>query len=175
MTPSASVTLTLTRKSSSWWWCEIIRSILACYIFFLFKITYPWLLSNLKKEMFHLAVQTQYIIVRTKQSWWSTYKEPGSKNKCSNVFLQGTERINEPGLCSLRTTRVLEEGMVLTIEPGIHFIRGVSQNFMWSIPFVEKPRIILELSYDKQFTTLFWGRGKGDRRKGCFIQAGQTW
>ena len=65
--------------------------------------------------------------------------------------------------------------MVLTIEPGIHFIRGVSQNFMSSIPFVEKPRIILELSYDEQFTTLFWERGKGDRRKGCFIQAGQTW
>ncbi|RMX44121.1 hypothetical protein pdam_00002560 [Pocillopora damicornis] len=40
-------------------------------------------------------------------------------------YPKGTERINEPGLCSLRTTRVLEEGMVLTIEPGIHFIRGV--------------------------------------------------
>lgn len=40
-------------------------------------------------------------------------------------YPKGTERINEPGLRSLRTIRVLEEGMVLTIEPGIHFIRGL--------------------------------------------------
>lgn len=39
---------------------------------------------------------------------------------------QGTQRINEPGLRSLRTTRVLEESMVLTIEPGIYFIDAVS-------------------------------------------------
>ena len=39
---------------------------------------------------------------------------------------QGTERIDEPGLRSLRTTRVLEESMVLTIEPGIYFIDAVS-------------------------------------------------
>lgn len=37
-------------------------------------------------------------------------------------FPEGVERINEPGLRSLRTTRVLQENMVLTIEPGIYFI-----------------------------------------------------
>lgn len=45
------------------------------------------------------------------------------------MFSQGIERINEPGLRALRTTRVLEEGMVFTIEPGIHFIREVSKHF----------------------------------------------
>ena len=40
--------------------------------------------------------------------------------------LQGTERINEPGIRSLRTTRILEENMALTIEPGIYFIEAVS-------------------------------------------------
>ncbi|XP_035666459.1 xaa-Pro dipeptidase-like [Branchiostoma floridae] len=37
-------------------------------------------------------------------------------------FPEGVERINEPGIRSLRTTRALEEGMVLTIEPGCYFI-----------------------------------------------------
>lgn len=37
-------------------------------------------------------------------------------------FLQGVERIDLPGLRSLRTARNLEQGMVLTIEPGIYFI-----------------------------------------------------
>ncbi|XP_023243854.1 xaa-Pro dipeptidase-like [Centruroides sculpturatus] len=34
----------------------------------------------------------------------------------------GPERVNAPGLRNLRTARLLEEGMVLTIEPGIYFI-----------------------------------------------------
>lgn len=37
-------------------------------------------------------------------------------------YPQGTERIQQPGLRSLRTVRNLEERMVLTIEPGIYFI-----------------------------------------------------
>lgn len=37
-------------------------------------------------------------------------------------YPEGVERSSEPGLRSLRTARTLEEGMVLTIEPGIYFI-----------------------------------------------------
>jgi len=37
-------------------------------------------------------------------------------------YPEGVERIEEPGLRSLRTTRDLLQGMVLTIEPGIYFI-----------------------------------------------------
>nr|XP_054748955.1 xaa-Pro dipeptidase-like [Lytechinus pictus] len=37
-------------------------------------------------------------------------------------YPEGVERSTEPGLRSLRTARTLEEGMVLTIEPGIYFI-----------------------------------------------------
>lgn len=34
----------------------------------------------------------------------------------------GIPRINEPGIKKLRTARILEEGMVITVEPGIYFI-----------------------------------------------------
>uniref|UniRef100_A0A8C2TT22 Xaa-Pro dipeptidase n=1 Tax=Coturnix japonica TaxID=93934 RepID=A0A8C2TT22_COTJA len=37
-------------------------------------------------------------------------------------YPEGVERIDLPGLRSLRTARNLEKGMVLTIEPGIYFI-----------------------------------------------------
>ncbi|XP_062356016.1 xaa-Pro dipeptidase isoform X3 [Cinclus cinclus] len=37
-------------------------------------------------------------------------------------YPEGVERIEEPGLRSLRTARRLQQGMVLTIEPGIYFI-----------------------------------------------------
>jgi Xaa-Pro dipeptidase len=43
-------------------------------------------------------------------------------------YPEGVTRINEPGLKSLRTARVLCEGMVLTIEPGIYFIQHVSNH-----------------------------------------------
>ena len=36
------------------------------------------------------------------------------------------ERPNAPGLKSLRTARVLKEGMCITVEPGIYFIEPVS-------------------------------------------------
>lgn len=36
-------------------------------------------------------------------------------------------RSEEPGLKSLRTARVLEEGMCITVEPGIYFNDHVSQ------------------------------------------------
>ncbi|XP_018819043.1 xaa-Pro dipeptidase [Juglans regia] len=37
-------------------------------------------------------------------------------------YLKGAERRKEPGLRSLRTTRELLEGMVITVEPGCYFI-----------------------------------------------------
>ncbi|KAF5788555.1 putative xaa-Pro dipeptidase [Helianthus annuus] len=37
-------------------------------------------------------------------------------------YLQGAERPEEPGLSSLRTSRDLLEGMVITVEPGCYFI-----------------------------------------------------
>ncbi|KAI3421692.1 uncharacterized protein J3R85_011881 [Psidium guajava] len=37
-------------------------------------------------------------------------------------YLQGLERPKEPGLSSLRTVRELQEGMVITVEPGCYFI-----------------------------------------------------
>lgn len=37
-------------------------------------------------------------------------------------FPEGVKRIDEPGIRCLRTTRTLEERMVLTIEPGCYFI-----------------------------------------------------
>ncbi|KAM3665229.1 xaa-Pro dipeptidase isoform X3 [Ammospiza nelsoni] len=38
-------------------------------------------------------------------------------------YPEGVERAEEPGLCSLRTARRLQPGMVLTVEPGIYFIQ----------------------------------------------------
>ncbi|GFO06029.1 Pol polyprotein [Plakobranchus ocellatus] len=37
-------------------------------------------------------------------------------------YPEGTQRINEPGLKSLRTVRTLEPRMVLTVEPGCYFV-----------------------------------------------------
>ncbi|XP_033095697.1 xaa-Pro dipeptidase-like isoform X1 [Anneissia japonica] len=40
-------------------------------------------------------------------------------------YPEGTERMEKPGLKSLRTVRHLQAGMVLTIEPGCYFIQSV--------------------------------------------------
>jgi Xaa-Pro dipeptidase len=37
-------------------------------------------------------------------------------------YPEGVERIDEPGIRSLRCGRALEEGMVITVEPGLYFI-----------------------------------------------------
>ncbi|KAB1209303.1 Xaa-Pro dipeptidase [Morella rubra] len=37
-------------------------------------------------------------------------------------YLKGLERRKEPGLSALRTVRELQEGMVITVEPGCYFI-----------------------------------------------------
>eukprot|EP01128_Nolandella_sp_AFSM9_P009139 TRINITY_DN5775_c0_g1_i1.p1 TRINITY_DN5775_c0_g1~~TRINITY_DN5775_c0_g1_i1.p1 ORF type:complete len:511 (+),score=97.07 TRINITY_DN5775_c0_g1_i1:24-1535(+) len=40
-------------------------------------------------------------------------------------YVGDMKRSTEPGLCSLRLGRQLQEGMVLTIEPGVYFIRAL--------------------------------------------------
>jgi Xaa-Pro dipeptidase len=40
-------------------------------------------------------------------------------------YPEGVERINRPGFKSLRTTRTLLPNMVITVEPGIYFIRSL--------------------------------------------------
>ncbi|PIN07218.1 Xaa-Pro dipeptidase [Handroanthus impetiginosus] len=40
-------------------------------------------------------------------------------------YLKGAERPKEPGLKSLRTSRDLLEGMVITVEPGCYFIEAL--------------------------------------------------
>ena len=48
------------------------------------------------------------------------------------------DRPKEDGLKSLRTTRTLQQGMVLTIEPGIYFIEqvGCSLIFLFIHSFI---------------------------------------
>jgi len=43
-------------------------------------------------------------------------------------YPKGTERFKEPGFRSLRTVRKLEPGMVITVEPGIYFIKHLLED-----------------------------------------------
>ncbi|KAH0657065.1 hypothetical protein KY285_031947 [Solanum tuberosum] len=50
-------------------------------------------------------------------------------------YLQGAERPKEPGLSSLRTSRKLLKGMVITVEPGCYFIDALL------LPALESPAV----------------------------------
>uniref|UniRef100_A0A2P2LCK9 Xaa-pro dipeptidase n=1 Tax=Rhizophora mucronata TaxID=61149 RepID=A0A2P2LCK9_RHIMU len=52
-------------------------------------------------------------------------------------YLKGQSRLQEPGLRALRTTRELQEGMVITVEPGCYFIEALLAPAMES-PITDK-------------------------------------
>jgi Xaa-Pro dipeptidase len=43
-------------------------------------------------------------------------------------YTEGPERSKKAGLKSLRTRRILKEGMVITVEPGLYFIEHIIKN-----------------------------------------------
>jgi len=40
-------------------------------------------------------------------------------------YINGEKRVQEPGLKSLRFNRTLEEGMIITVEPGVYFQEAI--------------------------------------------------
>jgi Xaa-Pro dipeptidase len=40
-------------------------------------------------------------------------------------YPKGVERIDEPGIRKLRTTRTLQENMCITVEPGVYFVKDL--------------------------------------------------
>ena len=62
-------------------------------------------------------------------------------------YPEGTTRIDEPGIRSLRCGRELEAGMVITVEPGIYFIDAILE------PAIANPAIshLLDLDVLKHF------------------------
>jgi Xaa-Pro dipeptidase len=66
-------------------------------------------------------------------------------------FPKGTERSKEPGLNRLRTTRQLKKNMVITVEPGIYFIRSLLE------PAFENPQMSKFLNIEKISQNLDFG------------------
>jgi Xaa-Pro dipeptidase len=61
-------------------------------------------------------------------------------------YPDGVERSKEPGLKSLRTGRVLQEGMVLTVEPGIYFVPALIKS---ALDDPVKSRFLVKEKLDK--------------------------
>ncbi|XP_026191044.1 xaa-Pro dipeptidase [Cyclospora cayetanensis] len=61
-------------------------------------------------------------------------------------FTASSPPSNEPGLCYLRTTRILEEGMCITVEPGCYFVEHLlkkaaadpTQASLMNLPEIQK-------------------------------------
>jgi Xaa-Pro dipeptidase len=66
-------------------------------------------------------------------------------------FPKGIERSKEPGLNRLRTTRQLKKNMVITVEPGIYFIRSLLE------PAFENPALSKFLNIEKITQNLDFG------------------
>ncbi|XP_016139898.1 xaa-Pro dipeptidase [Sinocyclocheilus grahami] len=60
-------------------------------------------------------------VLKSSRAVMAAIKPDAAAVEVCGVF-QGIERIDEPGLKSLRMGRVVQERMVLTVEPGIYFI-----------------------------------------------------
>ena len=59
-------------------------------------------------------------------------------------YPKGVERIDRPGLRYLRARRLLEPGMVVTIEPGIYFIPALLEPAFENkeiVPFLNVPKL----------------------------------
>ena len=65
-------------------------------------------------------------------------------------YPEGTSRIDEPGIRSLRCGRKLESGMVITVEPGVYFIDAVLEPAL-SNPAVSQFLVPNKLKFFRNF------------------------
>jgi len=66
-------------------------------------------------------------------------------------YPEGTERIMKPSIKSLRIGRKLEEGMSLTVEPGVYFIESLL------LPALENPQLNKFLCKEKILSLMNFG------------------
>jgi len=66
-------------------------------------------------------------------------------------YPHGTDRSNKPGYKNLRANRVLKSNMILTVEPGIYFIRHLLE------PALQNPNVNRFLNVDKIRQNLDFG------------------